>query len=183
LSAHINLGIVAQEIPLGWGAAEQRQLPVPQQGNHGNSLRRNPRASRLARRELQPAQSYAGLPEIRDVAQPLRQDERRLNYSVALQMPQSAVLTADRVIVPQGLWGVAGEPIHFETGFAAGSLHAMGSAEVYFHRPQGRVDGRREFASLFSPYWQARLATTPASDRQLTAGQRGIPFDPFGLQP
>jgi hypothetical protein len=182
LSAHIDLGIVSQEIPLGWGAAEQRRLPVLQQGNHGNSLRRNPRASRLARRELAPVQAYQGLPEIRDVVQPTRQDERRLGYSVALRLPQSQIDTADRLLVPHGLWGVAGEPARFQSGFSASALHALGSAEVYFRRPQARVDGRHEFASLFSPYWQARLATTPDLDRQLTAGQRGLQFDPFGLQ-
>lgn len=183
LSAHVDLGVVAQEIPLGWGAAEQRRLPVLQQGIHGNSLRRNPRASRLARRELIPAQSYQGLPEIRDVGQPARQDERRLGYSVALRLPQPQVDTADRLLVPQGLWGVAGEPARFQTGFSASALHSLGSAEIYFRRPQRRADGRREFASLFSPYWQARLSTTPDLDRQLTASQRGLQFDPFGLQP
>jgi hypothetical protein len=183
LSAHVELGIVSQEIPLGWGAAEQRRLPVPQQGVHGSSIRRNPVASRLARRELVPAQAYRGLPEVRDVVQSTRQDERRLGYSVALQLPQSRVATADRLLVPQGLWGVAGEPARFADGFSASALHALGSAEIYFRRPRERGDGRREFPNLFSPYWQARLATTPDTDRQLTATQRGLQFDPFGLRP
>ncbi len=183
LSAHIDLGILAQEIPLGWGAAEQRHLPMTQQGIHGNSSRRNSRASRLARRELAPVQAYRGLPEIRDVVQPARQDERRVTYSVALRMPQTRIDTAERLLVPHGLWGAAAEPERFAANFSSSALHALGSAEVYFRRPEGRADGRREFASLFSPYWQARLATTPDSDRQLTAIQRGLQFDPFGVQP
>lgn len=183
LSAHIDLGILAQEIPLGWGAAEQRHLPMTQQGIHGNSSRRNSRASRLARRELAPVQAYRGLPEIRDVVQPARQDERRVTYSVALRMPQTRIDTAERLLVPHGLWGAAAEPERFAANFSSSALHALGSAEVYFRRPEGRADGRREFASLFSPYWQAHLATTPDSDRQLTAIQRGLQFDPFGVQP
>lgn len=183
LSAHIDLGFLAQEIPLGWGAAEQRHLPMTQQGIHGNSSRRNSRASRLARRELAPVQAYQGVPEIRDVVQPARQDERHVTYSVALRMPQDLIDTAERLLVPHGLRGIAGEPQRFAANFSSSALHALGSAEVYFRRPEGRADGRREFASLFSPYWQARLATTPDTDRQLTASQKGLEFDPFAVQP
>lgn len=183
LAAHIDLVVTEQEIPLGWGAAEQRRLPVAQRGEHGNSLRRNPRTSRLALREMVPAQSYRGVPEIRDVIQPARRDERRLAYSVSLRMPQQAIATADRVLVPRGLSGVAGEPARFVPEFSDSALHAMGSAEVYFRRPVSRTDRRREYASLFSPYWQARLSTAPDSDRQLIASQRGLQFDPFGLRP
>ena len=67
LSTHIDLVVTDQEIPMGWGAAEQRRLPVTQRGDHGGSLRTNARASRLALRELVPQQQYRGVPEIRDV--------------------------------------------------------------------------------------------------------------------
>ncbi|WP_295951885.1 pilus assembly protein TadG-related protein [uncultured Xanthomonas sp.] len=56
-------------------------------------------------------------------------------------------------------------------------LRAMASAQVYFNRPHeladfrrsvwGKGDGKFEKGSLFSPYWQARLVKTPASDRAL----------------
>jgi hypothetical protein len=35
LSAHIDLVVTEQEIPLGWGGAEQRRLPSLQRGTHG----------------------------------------------------------------------------------------------------------------------------------------------------
>jgi hypothetical protein len=44
LSVHIDLLLDSQEIPIGWGAAEQRRLPQARRGEHGGSLRRNPRA-------------------------------------------------------------------------------------------------------------------------------------------
>lgn len=45
-------------------------------------------------------------------------------------------------------------------------ISALASAEVYFERPVAldmfkRGDGMREWGSLFSPYWQARLVETP----------------------
>jgi hypothetical protein len=62
-----------------------------------------------------------------------------------------------------------------------GELRAMASAQVYFNRPHeygpfrrsiwGRGDGKFEQGSMFSPYWQARLVETPASDKlKLLAG-------------
>jgi hypothetical protein len=84
LSTHINLLVTEQEVPIGWGSAEQRRLPVVRRGEHGGSLRSNPRASRLAVRELVPLQQYRGVPEIRDVVRP---NVRHTNpcYTVALQ--------------------------------------------------------------------------------------------------
>lgn len=49
-------------------------------------------------------------------------------------------------------------------------ISALASAEVYFERPTTldlfrRADGKREWGSLFSPYWQARLVETPGAVR------------------
>ena len=46
-----------------------------------------------------------------------------------------------------------------QRGSAAGvvRLGAVSAAEVYFRRPP-QADMRTEFASLYSPYWQVRLA-------------------------
>ncbi|WYX32208.1 hypothetical protein WJ976_13215 [Achromobacter denitrificans] len=44
----------------------------------------------------------------------------------------------------------------------SGSVHVMSAAETYFARPERRADGQGELATLFRPYWQARLsAVTP----------------------
>jgi hypothetical protein len=50
---------------------------------------------------------------------------------------------------------------------AGGRLWALGTAEVYFHRPAAAPD-RIEYASLWNPYWQVRMAPTPAG-QQLAA--------------
>ncbi|MCW5573857.1 MAG: hypothetical protein KIT37_12610, partial [Steroidobacteraceae bacterium] len=43
----------------------------------------------------------------------------------------------------------------------AARMLALSSARVFHERPVRRADGRRELGSLYSPYWQARLATPP----------------------
>jgi hypothetical protein len=183
LALHVGLWFGSVEIPVGWGAAEQRSRRVSQQGEHGGSLRTNPETSQLALDALEASENYQGVPEIRDVVQPNRQDDRRIGYSVALRIARSKIDTADRLLIPEGLAGVSGDAESFAPLFAADALHALGSAEVYFQRPQERSDGRREYPSLFSPYWQARLSTLPGTDRQIVASQRGLQFDPFGLVP
>jgi hypothetical protein len=183
LSTHIDLIITDQEIPMGWGAAEQRRLPVTQRGVHGGSLRTNSRASRLGIRELVPQQQYRGVPEIRDVVRPANRDSRSLLYSVALRLPRQSIATADRLFLPDGLQLISGVSADVAPTFAADSLHALGSAEVYFQRPIVRSDGRHEYPSLFSPYWQARLVDTPSSSRALTAPLRGLSADPFVVLP
>jgi hypothetical protein len=91
--------------------------------------------------------------------------------------------TADRVLFPEGLQQLRGRAVGVEPDLAADALHALGSAEVYFQRPEARSDGRREYASLFNPYWNARLADTPSSSRALTAPLRGLSVDPFAVLP
>ena len=50
---------------------------------------------------------------------------------------------------------------------AGGRLWALGTAEVYFHRPAAAPD-RIEYASLWNPYWHVRMVPTPAG-QQLAA--------------
>lgn len=179
LSAHIDLLFDELEVPLGWGAAEQQRQATLRRGLHGGSLRRNPRASRIAMRTLTPLRGYRGIPEIRDVVQPARQDDRRLTYSVALRLPRDQVETADRLLAPQGLALFSGPSESLAPEFSGDALHALGTAEIYFQRPVARSDRRQEFPNLFNPYWQARLAATPDADRVLTAALRGLVIDPF----
>lgn len=183
LSLHIDYVLDHDEIPLAWGAAEQRRHAVSGSGDHGGSLRRNPSASRRARRALQPARGYRGVAQIRDVSNPASQAARTLAYSVAAHLPGDSVGTVDRLLMPWGLPTVEGGSESVAPQFGAGSLHAISSAEVYFQRPAARSDGREEYASLFNPYWQARLVPVGAVERQLSAASRGLKLDPFAVLP
>jgi hypothetical protein len=183
LSVHVDYLIGSTEIPLGWGAAETRRLPVAQRGDHGGSLRSNPAASRRALRALRPRELYRGVPEIRDVVTPARQDDRRLRYSVALQIPREQVLTPDRLLLRSGIDSPDGTRHPVGPVLPSTGLHAQGSAEVYFHRPIARRDRRTEYPSLFNPYWQARLVAVNGLERQLTASSRDLAVDPYGVLP
>jgi hypothetical protein len=179
MSVHINLLLGSVEIPVGWGAAEQQRVAVAQRGQHGGSLSRNPAASRLALRALRPARGYQGVPEVRDVVTPSRRDERTLRYAVALRLPQDRIATADRLLMPQGLQAPDGSAHSLVPSLADGALHALAAAEVFHQRPDARRDGRREYASLFNPYWQVRLVDVSAAERTLTAADRGLSVDPY----
>lgn len=183
LSLHFDYVLDHVEVPVAWGAAEQRRQVVRRNGEHGGSLSRNPRASRLALRRLAPAGQYTGVPQIRDVVNPRSTAPRPLVYSMALRLPGEAVRTADRLLMPQGLATIERGNESVAPSLAAGSLHALGSAEVYFQRPAARTDRRTEHPSLFNPYWQARLVDTPALERQLTAASRGLRADPLAALP
>jgi hypothetical protein len=183
LSLHLDLLFDHVETPLGWGAAEQRRRLVIQRGEHGGSLSRNPRASRLAMAGNRVAERYQGVPEIRDVVNPGRSGPRSLTYTVALQLPAAAMATADRLLLPAGLATLDGGSESVEPQLAGDALHALGSAEVYFQRPAARSDRREEYPSLFNPYWQARLTATTAAERNLTAVARGLAVDPYGVLP
>ena len=58
-------------------------------------------------------------------------------------------------------------------------MRTLASAQTYFYRPKEnssaftrknwrRNDGKTEMASLFSPYWQARLVDTPVGETALS---------------
>lgn len=182
-SVHIDLLLDHTEIPIGWGAAEQARQQVRHRGEHGGSLSRNPRASRLALAGMRRDGRYRGVPEIRDVANPAAPGPRSLTYSVALDLPAESIATADRLLMPSGLATIEGGSQSAAPSLSAGALHAIGSAEVYFQRPAARADARDEYPSLFNPYWQARLVATPVPDRLLAARSRGLDLDPFAVLP
>jgi hypothetical protein len=184
LSLHFDFLLDHDEIPLGWGAAEQRRRAVSGRADHGGSLRRNPSASRRARRAMRPAELYQGVPQIRDVDNPASREPRPLVYSVAARLPAEDIRSIDRLF--PGTPGVATPDHGIEAvapRFADGALHAVASAEVYFQRPAERADGREEYPSLFNPYWQARLVPVSAADRQLASASRGMAIDPFAVLP
>lgn len=183
LSVHFNLLLSSVELPIGWGAAEQQHVPVARRGEHGGSLSRNPSASRLALRALRPNRAYSGLPEIRDIVTPSRRDDRRLRYAVALSMPAGAISTADRLLMPEGIRSPDGTRHSLAPDLSADAIHALGTAEIYFRRPESRADGRREYPSLFNPYWHVRLVEPSAAERTLTASARGLAVDPFAVGP
>ncbi|HQW10060.1 MAG TPA: pilus assembly protein TadG-related protein [Steroidobacteraceae bacterium] len=122
---------------IGWGAAEQGRA-TSLRGYHGGSYRVNRRTSRTAMRDLRVSRLSRGLPSMRDVArlEPAVQNDLRLDLELEV-------------------------PIVRVSDPSPGPMTAQASARVFHARPTPRPDRRRELPSLYSPYWQARLATPP----------------------
>lgn len=53
----------------------------------------------------------------------------------------------------------------FETRLAGNEMAAISAAETFYARPTARADRRQEQASLFRPYWQARLSAITDDER------------------
>lgn len=97
-----------------------------------------------------------GLPAYREVA-PNRLAEP-LRFAMAVSLDSAAVKTTDAdsaVAAPSGQFRYAALG-------RTGAVTVSTAAETHFARPERRADGRMELATLFRPYWQARLsAVTP----------------------
>lgn len=89
-------------------------------------------------------------------------------------------LANSRAAAQRPLWSMRGLPKYFDVRQASQAkplyfsarlvreiasgerMHTYSAAETYFQRPQARADRRLERQNLFNPYWQARLAISPA---------------------
>lgn len=169
LASHVNALFADVEVPLGWGAGEIRHHAQTEQGAHGGSRRSNPRTTRLALAASSVRNGYRGVPEFRDVRGTPDEAAATADYAVVLELPRPAVSLADRVLSAAAIEDAQGER-HGIGASADRPLLGLGAAEVHFHRPERRDDGRAEHPSLFNPYWEARLAPRPAGGLPVLAG-------------
>lgn len=93
-----------------------------------------------------------GLPAYREVAAARIADP--LRFAVAVSLDSAVLKTSDAasaVTAPKGRF-------YYAALGRTGAVTVSSAAETYFTRPERRADGRQELATLFRPYWQARLA-------------------------
>ena len=171
----VLFGSFRERAPVGWSGAEDGRPAAWTRGDHDGTWRVNPAASTLADRSLVlqgRAPFYAGLPATRDVREPWRRDERRLAYAVEAEHrePAAAALAGLRVPSLPAPSGRARDLARERP-----RVRALAAAVVEFDRPEPRADGRREYPSLYSPYWRARLAPVTAGQRLTVRGA----LDPF----
>ncbi len=171
------------EQPLAWGAAEERYRPVELVGDYGGSYRDNPRTAAIAAASPATARGYAGLPAYRDVRIDHGGDPSRLRFEIELRQPAATIATSD-VVMGGAATVVPGEnPKLASPAYHSGAAFALSAAQVWFTRPVARPDGVQELASLFNPYWQARLAPVTRAQRAVAAAVRGGPPDPYLVLP
>lgn len=110
-----------------------------------------------------------GMPGYVDVAgehgsgTPARFAIRVLRPAADLAVPGAA----SRVHRPRGVFGL-------DNALPGEAMAAVSAAETYFERPVSRADGRDELASLFNPYWQARLSPVLPQERQQAWRRQGV---------
>ena len=163
-----------ESLPLGWGAAQAGDA-----GDAGDAADRrdadgllsnpgdvahNPMAAGLAAAGIAGHRypgfdAYPGMAVVRDLdytalADPLYPASR---VAVLARTDRDDVRTADRLNVGVGRLRLA-------DNYAGGRIWSLGAAEVYFRRPAGAPE-RIEYASLYGPYWQVRLAEPTGAER------------------
>ena len=167
-------------MPVGWGAAQASDgtsaIEIPGATGtssmlHGNTSATldNPTATALAESGIV-GEGYAGFDRYSGIER-----VRELNYGALAdeRFPVSQVVVLARAearhIRTANVLDVGIGRLRLFESFADNRLWAMAVGEAYFRRPPGAPE-RIEYASLYSPYWQARLAEP--SDVQRAAAAR-----------
>lgn len=161
-------------LPLGWGAAEAaREGPLGRIVAREGGVAINPVALAFAERELDDAGgaqaseyvnvaaqgSYSGIARVRELAYENLASRRfpRTRVAVLARAQASSLFRNPGLERPAGRLRPPGAA-------AGGRLWALAAAQVHFVRPPS-APLRQEFASLYNPYWQARLATPSMPER------------------
>ncbi len=152
-------------LPTGWGAAQASDGSFADEivGDPG-STRDNPGAMALAEAGITGAGhagfgQYSGIERVRELNYEALADDRFPVSQVVILARQEArdVRTANALDVGTGR-------LRLFEAFAGQRLWAMAVGEAYFRRPPA-APARIEYASLYSPYWQARLAAPTEAQR------------------
>lgn len=154
--------------PLAWGGASATSdgSPGAERGEHGGSYASNPITSLyLAEPSIVRIGQFGGLPETRELRDLSANADHTAGVTVHVAKPRRTLRTSGGTgsIQPQGRLR------RFEASSPGDLVAAMGRGEVFFERPGPRSDGRAERPSLYSPYWQARLAASTPADRAWAA--------------
>jgi hypothetical protein len=112
---------------------------------------------------------YSGVPSFYDLSTAalgyvstnadVKKRDPRLQFAVRLTRDKAQLRTSAGTseVKPTGRMNI------FQGAEARDVMAAVASSEVFFERTTPRVDGRKEQASLFNPYWQAHLIGNSAA--------------------
>ncbi|MDO4230988.1 MAG: pilus assembly protein TadG-related protein [Lautropia sp.] len=194
LSLHERRGFLRKRwretLPLAWGGAEiadeaKEELDTLDRRRGGARADGNKRTNGWAYRLVSEEDDfwsqdvYLGIPTVRELdydSSALRKNRNfpTMRIGVVGRMSQGGATDDDggrinRVGTAEQLGIGAGRLALKDEFFARGKgLMALASAEIYFKAPP-RPDSRVEYASLYSPYWQARLVPVDAAWRVIYA--------------
>jgi hypothetical protein len=183
-----------ERLPLGWGGAEiagdaKHQLdaltalvPIqsgdtpwevaPAAGTPSPSKRANARAYGRASEEIWVSEAYGGIASVRELDfagnATVQANDRFPTMKVGVV---GWIQSAAAIATAEATGHAAGRVLPRDrfSGRATAPIGAVSAAEVYFRRPP-QASERTEYASLYSPYWQARLAPVPPVWREAAIG-------------
>lgn len=162
--------------PIAAGAASTAAEATPSaaRGHHGGSYRDNATtAYLLAEPTLQRLDTlgarFSGLPPTRALRDLSPHASAVSGVTLRVAKPRAALRTSGGNSVVQP----GGRLQQFDAPAPGGEMAALSRAEVFFAPPGARRDGKTERPSLYSPYWQARLASPTLADRGWAAAQQG----------
>lgn len=169
-------------VPQGWGRAT-----ADTNGTKGTIMNTAGGAGSLAYSANHGNRGYSGVKELYDVERGTdgKPTDEEITFSVAAAKPATAIRSNETLgFTNRAMAGPTGSP-DLKAGFAGDQIAALSEAKVYFERPVRnarditagslfRNDGNKEYASLYNPYWQVRLATPSPESRILAYGGAGI---------
>lgn len=174
-------GCYFREYAVGWGTAQGQKIKAPEgleyveeppldfseqdfwrwveQSTNWDLLDgfTNPMANSYA---MAAAQRWPGrgLPAYRDIALPRSGDP--LRFAVTVRLAGASLKTTDGDSAVRAPFGA----FRYAALGPEDAVTVTSAAETYFARPERRADGRDELATLFRPYWQARLSAVSAAE-------------------
>ncbi|MEK8046594.1 pilus assembly protein TadG-related protein [Ideonella margarita] len=161
-------GMCKDYIPIGWGRsnADKNGSTAGTKWSPGRS------AQSLARSDATKHSNWSGVPELYDIAPKLKKapktDPLGLDFTVVVRRPQANTTTSESLamgVATEAATGSSEMPQRLNDN----QLTAIARARVSFERPRRgllnditgsslwRSDNAKEYGSLYSPYWQARL--------------------------
>lgn len=161
----IPIPIIIPFLPMGWGAAQAgpesdllatNNFNTKPEDAYGGVYTNPMTVGAAAIQEAEGAgttlDSRAGLRKYFDVKNDTKPNLVGPPLMLEIEKADNKIPTSNKI---------SGGQLALKNGTQSGYMRSLSKAEVYFSRPTklfARGDGKTELGSLYSPYWQARLA-------------------------
>lgn len=172
--------------PIGWGRSNaDMEGTRGDVGSPGRTAQQLAYSAATTHGGNSPAQrNWSGVPSVYDIADKREESREQLGVSflVAMRKSRAAVLTTQQIGMGTEVGSPAGSG-HMNERLHGEQYSSMAKARVFFERPARhdptasllwRPDGAKEYGSLFSPYWQARLVDLSVGEKAAIALAMGV---------